>query len=157
MTGRLTDSTPFVMSESEAESLFRRYLEFITGDSASSMSEILAEDFLDHVSGQRGNGIWDMVDEWRRATFADAETEIHELMTRDDRVLVWSTLTATHIGGGFPRLRNIPVSNKRVAWPQVHVFRIADGLLAEHWAVRDDYALVEAIVGRGPLAPPPAS
>ena len=81
MTGRLTGSTPFVMSESEAESLVRRYPEFITGDSASNMSEILAEDFLDHVSGQRGNVIWDMVDEWRRATFANAETEIHELLT----------------------------------------------------------------------------
>ena len=37
------------------------------------------------------------------------------------------------------------------------MFRIADGLLAEHWAVRDDYALVEAIVGRGPLAHPPSA
>lgn len=145
------------MSETGAESLVRRYVEFMTGDGASKMSEILTEDFFDHVSGQRGSDIWRTVDDWRKATFAEAEIEIHEIMTRDDRVLVWFTLTATHIGRGFPRLRDLPVSNKRVAWPQVHLFRIADDLLAEHWAIRDDYALVEAIVGHGPLAPPPTA
>ena len=65
------------------------------------------------------------------------------------------TLTATHIGNGFPRIRDIPVSEKRVPWTQVHIFRVVDGRLSEHWAVRDDYALVEAIVGRGPLVAPP--
>ena len=65
------------------------------------------------------------------------------------------TVTATHVGSGFPRLRGIAVTGKRVAWPQVHIFRCSGGLLAEHWAVRDDYAMVEAIVGGGPLAAPP--
>ena len=60
------------MSESEAESLVRRYVEFMAGDNPDGMSRILADDFWDHVSGQRGIGIWKMVDEWRRATFADS-------------------------------------------------------------------------------------
>jgi predicted ester cyclase len=64
-------------------------------------------------------------------------------------------VTETHVGNGFPRLRDTPVSGKRVPWTQVHIFRVADGQLAEHWAVRDDYALVEAIVGAGPLVAPP--
>lgn len=65
-------------------------------------------------------------------------------MTREDRVIVWFTATARHIGGGFLRLRSLPVTGKRVSWEQVHRFRVADERLVEHWAVSDDYALVEA-------------
>jgi predicted ester cyclase len=140
----------------DGEALVRRYVQFISGSAGtgSGIEDILTDDFFDHVSGQRGAAIWAQVAQWAKATFADPAVDVHEIMSRGDRVLVWMTVTATHVGGGFPRLRGIPVTGKRVAWPQVHIFRVTGGLLAEHWAVRDDYAMVEAIVGGGPLAPP---
>jgi predicted ester cyclase len=146
-----------MMQDSEAERLIHRYVDYMSGtsDDFSAFQEALTEDFFDHVSGQRGVAIWQMVAKWGKATFADPELDIHAIMTRGDRVLIWMTLTATHIGNGFPRIRDIPVSEKRVPWTQVHIFRVVDGRLSEHWAVRDDYALVEAIVGRGPLVAPP--
>lgn len=145
------------MSETGMESLVRRSIDLVNGkeDSGPGMDEIFTEDFYDHVSGQRGKAIWARVAAWGRTTFAYPQIEVHEVMTRDDKMLVWFTLTATYIGNGFPRLRDIPVTGQRVTWPQVHIFRVADGLLAEHWAVRDDYATVEAAVGRGPLVGPP--
>jgi hypothetical protein len=45
------------------------------------------------------------------------------------------------------------VTHKRVPWDQIHVFRLVDGEILEHWAVRDDYAMVEALVGAGPWLP----
>jgi lactoylglutathione lyase len=35
------------------------------------------------------------------------------------------------------------VSGAEVAWPQLHVFRVEDGLVVEHWAVRNDYGMLE--------------
>ena len=138
--------------KSIAEALVRRYADAIANpdDAAAWMAEIVSADLFDHVSGQVGPAIWSVVSRWNVASFADVEVEIHEIMTREDRVLVWFTATARHIGDGFPRLKGLPVTGTRVSWEQVHRFRVADERLVEHWAVRDDYALVEAIAG-GPL------
>ncbi len=143
------------MGGSIAETLVRRYVNWMANPDAAAidMVEIVSADFFDHVSGQVGPAIWSVVAQWSAKSFADVDVQIHELMTRDDRVLVWFTVTGRHIGDGFPRLRGIPVTGKRVSWPQVHLFRVANERLVEHWAVRDDYALVEAIAG-GPLVGP---
>ena len=101
-----------VMGAADGEALVRRYVQFISGSAGSGpgIEDILAEDFFDHVSGQRGAAIWAQVAQWARATFADPAVDVHEIMSRGDRVLVWMTVTATHVGSGFPRLRGIPVS-----------------------------------------------
>ena len=142
------------MLDRDGDVLVDRYMRFLSGDDDSGFQELLAEDFYDHVSGQRGGAIWVQVVAWGKATFADLQVEVHKVMTRDDRVMVWMTVTATHLGSGFPRLRSIPVSGRRVTWPQVHVFRVAGDRVTEHWAVREDYAMVEAAAGAGPLRAP---
>ena len=58
---------------------------------------------------------------------------------------MWCTARGRHIGNGFPRLKGLPVAGNRAAWPQVHIFRLADGLVVEHWAVRDDAAMLDAV------------
>jgi SnoaL-like polyketide cyclase len=51
---------------------------------------------------------------------------------------------------GFPRLAGLPVAGRTVAWSQVHIFRVANGQIMEHWAVRDDLALLEQIQNTAP-------
>ncbi len=46
---------------------------------------------------------------------------------------------------GFPRLDGLPVKGNRVSWPQVHIFRFAEGKVVEHWSVRDDAAMLDAV------------
>jgi hypothetical protein len=72
-----------------------------------ALKKLLAADFLDHVSGQRGGDIWAQVAARSRATFADPDVAVHEVMVRDDRVMVWMTMTVTHVGSAFPRLRDV--------------------------------------------------
>jgi hypothetical protein len=43
----------------------------------------------------------------------------------------------------------LPVTGADVAWPQVHVFRV-DRLVVEHWAVRDDFGMLESISNQMP-------
>ena len=72
--------------------------------------------------------------------------DLHSVAADDHgRILIWITLHGTHIGSGFPWMAGRPATGTRVAWTQLHVFRIDDDRLMEHWAVRDDLRVLEAI------------
>ncbi len=102
-------------------------------------------DFVDHVSGKRGLTTFDVVAAWLDESFADRRVEHHATMFDGDRVMVWYTAHGRHVGNGFPRMADLPVTGAAVAWPQLHVFRLEDRLVVEHWAVRDDYGMLETI------------
>jgi predicted ester cyclase len=96
-------------------------------------------------SETRGLEIFDVVSRWFDESFADRTAELHLVTHTEDTVMVWCTARGRHVGDGFPRLAGLPVSGNQVVWPQVHVFRFDDGLVVEHWAVRDDAAMLNAV------------
>ena len=107
---------------------------------------LVADDFWDNVSRQRGPDIWRLVATWLSSTFADVAVDLHSAAQDDDsRTLVWVTLHGTHIGSAFPFLRDRVPTGRRVACSQVHVFRVEADVIVEHWAVRGDLQLLEAI------------
>ncbi len=121
------------------------YVKFLRGEGERLLA-LLADDSLDHVSGQRGREIWRVVANWVSGSLADIVVDLHSVAQDDEgRVLVWVTLHGTHIGSAFPWMRDCVPSGRRVAWAQLHVFRIDGDTLAEHWAVRDDLRVLEAI------------
>jgi predicted ester cyclase len=101
--------------------------------------------FYDNVSRQRGLHIFTVVAGWFAESFAERSVEIHLVTHTDDTVMAWYTVRGRHIGNGFPRLEGLPVKNNPIAWPQVHIFRLENGLVVEHWAVRDDAALLDSV------------
>jgi hypothetical protein len=121
------------------------YVRFMeTGDRA--LLGLMSDEFLDHVSGQRGPKIWETVLGWLEESFADRVVEHHGTATTSDgRILVWATVTGRHVGSAFPWLGARPPSGRKVAWKQVHIFRGEAGRIVEHWAVRDDLRVLEAI------------
>ena len=114
-----------------------------TGD--QSVTALFSPDFYDNVSGQRGLAIFDVVWRWIEESYADRRVEHHATMFDEDRVMVWFTQHGRHVGNGFPRLRGCPITGAQVANAQLHVFRVQDGRVVEHWAVRDDYGMLEQI------------
>lgn len=121
------------------------YVDFMTGD-GDRLLGFLDDDFFDNVSQQRGAAIWRTVGDWLCSTFSDISVDLHSVAEDDDgRVLVWITLNGTHIGSSFPFMGGRPATGNRVAWPQVHVFRLLGDRIVEHWAVRNDLRVLEAI------------
>ena len=120
---------------------YERWLE--SGD--QGFRELFSSDFLDHVSGQRGLAIFDVVGRWIEESFAKRRVEHHATMHDGDRVMVWFTQHGTHIGNGLPRLAGCPIEGREVSWSQLHVFRVAEGVVIEHWAIRDDYGLIDQV------------
>ena len=132
------------MNMATAQALAAGYLAYTAGGDRSVFS-MFSPDFYDNVSRTGGLAIFDVVSGWFDESFADRSAELHLVTHTDDTVMVWFTVHGRHVGNGFPRLKGLPVSGNRVAWPQVHIFRFAEGLVVEHWAVRDDAAMLDAV------------
>jgi predicted ester cyclase len=132
------------MNWDTAQALADGYTAYITtGD--TSVLQTFSPDFYDNVSKTRGLDIFGLVATWLDESFADRSADLHLVTHSADTVVMWCTAYGRHVGNGFPRLNGLPVKGNRVAWPQVHIFRLAEGLVVEHWAVRDDAAMLDAV------------
>ena len=45
----------------------------------------------------------------------------------------------------MPLLAGTPASGRPAAWTFIHIWRVADGMIVEHWACRDDMGLLEQL------------
>jgi steroid delta-isomerase-like uncharacterized protein len=83
--------------------------------------------------------------------FPDFHYTIEESTAEDDRVVCKVTMTGTHKGQPLVReafsgmLNDVPPTGKSVKVLQFHGFRIRDGLIAAHAAVRDDMGMVQQL------------
>lgn len=82
--------------------------------------------------------------QWLRGAYADLAWQIHEVVSEGDVVVLHATMGGKHVGpfvaygpDAVPA-QVFPPTQKRFAATQTHWFRIADGLVIEHWANRDD-------------------
>ena len=127
-----------------AQALADGYAAYIAVGDTSVLSRFSPE-FSDNVSGQRGLDIFTTVGGWFEESFAERTVQRHLVTHNADTVMIWYTMRGRHIGNGFPRLEGLPIRGNRVTWPQVHIFRLDDDLVVEHWAVRDDAAMLDAV------------
>ena len=118
------------------------YLRWVAEDDRTIV-DLCSADFHDKVS-EMGVEVFDLVAGWFEASFSDRRIDHHGTLTDGDRVMVWFTMRATHIGNAFPRMAGLDVAGAEAVWPQVHILRLERGLLAEHWAVRDDLTMLES-------------
>ena len=81
------------------------------------------------------------------AAFPDFHYRIEEATAEGDRVVCKVTMSGTHLGQPtLPEifngmLRGVAPTGKRVTVLNFHSFRIRDGLISEHAAVRDDLGM----------------
>lgn len=92
--------------------------------------------------------------------FPDAKLTVHEWMADGDRVAFRATYTGTHRGvGRLPvdgaMLIGVPPTNRSFAALHMHMFRLEDGLIKEHWGARDDIGMMRQLGLLPPPAPPP--
>jgi predicted ester cyclase len=81
---------------------------------------------------------------WLRAAFSDLEFTIDEVVTQGDLVVVncWMSGRSTgefevwNADGGIDTV--FPPTGRTFRVQQAHFLRMRDGLVIEHWAVRDD-------------------
>jgi len=85
--------------------------------------------------------------EWIRAGQPDLRVDVEELIAEGDQVVAWVRVTGTLTGSGGP----IPITGGHLDFHHAPRFRIRDGRIVEHWAVRDD---LRSLIQAGVVNPP---
>lgn len=116
--------------------LVRRFIDeiFLRG-SFDAVDELLADDFTAHTWGPTGTGKAGLKAAIERvsAGLADATMTIEDTIAEGDRVAVRLTSSARQVGP----FMGLPASGKRYEIGEIHIFRIRDGKVVEHWHQAD--------------------
>jgi predicted ester cyclase len=112
--------------------------------------ELIAPEFVDHgaegVPGRGGEaprgpeGVKGLV-RWLRTAFPDLSYEVDDAFAAGERVAVRCTASGTHAGEFLGRAP----TGRRFAVQQIHMFRVSNGRIAEHWACRDDVGMMRQL------------
>ena len=104
--------------------------------------ELVSPDYLNHAASaenRRAGARYSL--KWIFSVFPDHRFDVEDAAAEGDTVAVRGTMTGTHEG----ELSGIAPTGGRVAAQQSHWFRVADGKIAEHWAVRDDLGMMRQL------------
>jgi predicted ester cyclase len=154
------------MSVEENKALVQRFIEAQNHGDVEGMLACWAPNAVNHggrvegvpLPASVGSGLEGMrfVFENLHTAFPDRHLEITDLIGEGDRVVGRMTVSGTHQGvpaapvEGGRLLQRITPSGRSYRIQQIHIFRIADGKLVEHWATRDDLGLLEQLGGLPP-------
>ena len=114
----------------------------------SAIDELVAEDFTPHTFGPMPPGREGLREGMKRAGagVSDPEFTIHDMVAEGDAVAVRLTTSARHTG----TFMGIEPTGKRYSIDEIHIFRLRDGLLAEHWHEFDKGKLMAQLKGEAP-------
>lgn len=75
------------------------------------------------------------------AAFPDVEVTIDYMVAEGELVVTRHTVVATHEGD----FNGVPATGNEVTWTELHMFRIEDGQIAEHWAELNVIGILQQI------------
>jgi predicted ester cyclase len=78
-----------------------------------------------------------------RSAFPDFHYTVEDEIADADRVVLRLTARGTHLGD-WPLL-GIPATGRQASWSEVHIVRVADGQIVEHWPSSDQLGLVQQL------------
>jgi steroid delta-isomerase-like uncharacterized protein len=137
----------------ENKQLVRRFVQeiFVEGR-AASVDELVTDEFTPHTWGPMPPGKAGLLDGIKRvsAGLTDAHMTIDDVIAEGDRVAVRLTSSATQSGP----FMGLPPSGKRYTIGEIHIFRVSDGKVAEHWHQADFLGMMRQL---GALPGAPAS
>jgi len=132
------------MSAEDNKAVIRRLIEEVYNEgSLDVVDELVAQDVFNHPAvpaPQHGIDGFKHVMVWVREFSSDVHYHIDDIIAEGEKVAVRMTHSGTHTG----TVRGIP-PGKRFSVDYVHWFRLADGKVAELWAVRDDLSRLEQL------------
>jgi steroid delta-isomerase-like uncharacterized protein len=133
-TATIANDSPTTLEHNKA--LVRRFIDeiFLNGD-FGAVDELLADDFTPHTWGATGSGTDELKAAIERVSsgISDPEMTIDDMIAEGDRVAVRLTSSATHTG----EFMGMPPSGKRYEIGEIHIFRVRDGRVVEHWHQAD--------------------
>lgn len=142
MQRTLTDPETLQRNKELAEQIVDRI--FVHQEDAA-IDELVSEDFVPHTFGPMPKGREGLREGMKRAGAGVSEPEftIHDLIAEGDRVAARMTTSARHTG----TFMGIEPSGRRYSIEEIHIFRLRDGQLVEHWHAFDTASLMAQLKG----------
>jgi steroid delta-isomerase-like uncharacterized protein len=148
----MTTGTSIRQTEGEAttqpidanKELVRRFVQEIFVDGkADAVDELVSEDFVPHTWPSTGDGRGDLKRAIERVSkgLSDAAFSIEDMIAEGDRVAVRLTAGARQTG----EFMGIPPSGKSYKIGEIHIFRIRDGKVSEHWHQFDSMGMMSQL------------
>jgi predicted ester cyclase len=125
------------------EELFRRQQD---GDD-TVLDDLVAADLVNHAAGPQGRDGLKQILQTIDGDLGPVTVEQHHLVGDGDLVAQHLTLRGHHRASTMPLLAGATPSGQPVTWTFIHLWRVADGVIVEHWACRDDLGLLEQLRG----------
>ena len=115
-------------------------LELISrGDTGPAVDQCIHPDCIDHRGSGQGpsgrDGFRKHVS-WLNAGFADVSIVPQDVIASDDKVVVRTRFTGLHVG----IFQGVAPTQQTIDCEQIHIFRIENGMVAEHWMCMDEVA-----------------
>jgi steroid delta-isomerase-like uncharacterized protein len=106
--------------------------------------ELLAPNFVAHLAG-----VPEPLDEdgFRQfgmsfySAFSQGQHIFDEVVVSGDRVVTCGTFTATHLGA----FQGLPATGKQISLSIMHIDRVEDGKIVEHWGQGDALGLMQQL------------
>ena len=109
------------------------------------LDDLVATDMVNHAAGpQCRDGLLAILRNIE-VDLGPTTLEQHHLLVEGDLVAHHVTLHGAHRASTMPLLADLPPTGRSARWRFIHLWRVADGLLVEHWASRDDLGLLEQL------------
>jgi predicted ester cyclase len=133
------------LSEEENKELVRRYTREVFDEGrVDAVDRYLAPDFYNHVTGRSGT------DDFKRLAaevggMAGSANVIDLLVAEGDYVVALMTISRTLHTDLQAFGLTVPASGQSYTVTHVHIYRVADDQIREHWAVRDDLSMLRQL------------
>jgi steroid delta-isomerase-like uncharacterized protein len=136
-------ATPGTAAEANKAVVLRYVEEVWNRHDLDAVDSLVSPDYVNHAATtedyRRGGArqIW----VWLLSVFPDHRFDVEHIAADGDTVAVLGTMVGTHEG----ELMGIAPTGRRVVAQQSHWFRVEEGKLTEHWAVRDDLGMLQQL------------
>ena len=133
------------MGERSAKDVVSEMLRRQQAGDDGALDDLVAEDMVNHAAGPQGREGLKLILQTIDHDLGPVTVEQHHLLGEGDLVAQHLTLHGTHRGSTMPLLADTPVSGRPTAWTFIHLWRVEDGVIVEHWACRDDMGLLDQL------------
>jgi steroid delta-isomerase-like uncharacterized protein len=135
--------------------LVARYVAALNAHDSAAAQELVAPDMANHAAIPEAQGaagmarilgkIWKAMPDWRMTC--------EDVIAEGDRVVCRVRVRGTQTGPLEMAIFPLPASGRETSTEQIHIFRIDGGRVVEHWAGRDDIAMLRQLGHLPAVAP----
>lgn len=131
-------------TEQNKVNMSRLIVDLLGKGDLSVVDELAVPDFIEHSGPPglpQGSAGAKAMAQTIRAGFPDYHVEVEDAIAQGDRVTLRLMVGGTHQGTLF----SIPPTGKRAHWSEIHIMRVEEGKMVEHWFVADIMSMMHQL------------